>query len=139
MTTQNAWAFGASLGVPVEIAAGRTFASTVVNFVDGATMIGGAIGVVLLVHRPRRPPPLWLPLALAWIGSGFLFAWGLWGLANVLGDTALVRNRPGSLALINLLGLIQLLAGLIIGLVTLLVLAERDAAVQEPTPRLERL
>ena len=134
-----AWAFGATWGIPGEIAAGGTFASTVVNFADGATMIGGAIGVVLLVHRPRRPPPLWLPLALAWSGSGFLFAWGLWGLANVLGDTALVRNRPGSLALINLLGLIQLLAGLIIGLVTLLVLAERDAAVQEPTPRLERL
>ena len=37
------WALGATLGVPGEIAAGRTFASTVVNFVDGATMIGGAI------------------------------------------------------------------------------------------------
>jgi hypothetical protein len=105
------WALGATLGVPGEIAAGRTFASTVVNFVDGATMIGGAIGVVLLVHRPRRPH-FWVPLALAWIGSGFLFAWGLWGLANLLGNTALVRNRPNSLALINLVGLIQLLAGL---------------------------
>jgi hypothetical protein len=41
--------------------------------------------------------------------------------------------------LINLVGLIQLLAGLIIGLVTLLVLAERDASVTETTTRLEPL
>jgi hypothetical protein len=67
-----------------------------------------------------------VPLALAWVGSGFLFAWGLWGLLNVLGNTALVRGRLDSTSWLNLLGLVQLLAGLVIGLVTLFLLAERE-------------
>ena len=84
-------------------------------------MMGAAIGILMLVHRPRR---VWLALPLTWIGSGFLFSWGLWGLINVLANTALVRDRLSTMAALNLLGLAQLIAGLVIGIVMLFVLAE---------------
>lgn len=67
-------------------------------------------------------------MALAWVGSGLLFAWRLWGLVNVLGHTALVRDRLGVTSWLNLLTLTQRLAGLVIGQITLFLLAERDAA-----------
>lgn len=120
-----AWALGATVGLPSELIARRTFSSHVVNAVDGAAMAAAAVGVLMMVHRVGRRS-FWVPLALAWIGSGFLFAWGLWGLVNVLGNTVLVRGRVGASPWLNLLGLTQLIAGLVIGLVILFVVAERE-------------
>jgi hypothetical protein len=100
----------------------------VINAVDGATMAAAAVGVLMMVLRLGRQSPFWVPVALAWVGSGFLFAWGLWGLVNVLGNTALVRGRLGASSWLNLLGLAQLVTGLVIGLITVFLLAERDAA-----------
>jgi hypothetical protein len=126
-----AWAFGATFGLGAEQVAQRTIASHLLNLIDAATMIAAAAGVLLMVHRPRRQLrrprqlPFWIPLTLTWVGGGSLFAWGLWQLINVLGDTALMRGRNSTMALSNLLALVQLLAGQVIGLVMLFALAER--------------
>jgi hypothetical protein len=121
-----AWAFGATVGLPSALIVRRSFSSHVINTVDGAAMIGAAVGILMIVHRPGRSR-IWTPLALAWVGSGFLFAWGLWGLVNLLGNTALVRGRVDAAPLLNLLGLAQLVAGLVIGLLILFLLAQREA------------
>jgi hypothetical protein len=123
-----AWALGATVGLPRALTAQRTFSSHVVNFVDGATIAAAATGVLMMVRWPGRRTPFWLALSAAWVGCGFLFGWGLWGLINVLGDTALVRTRPGTTSWLNLLGLVKLVAGLVIGLIVLFLLAERRAA-----------
>jgi hypothetical protein len=52
-------------------------------------------------------------------------------LINILGRTPLVRDRAGSEALLNFVGLVQLLAGLVMGLVMLFVLSERLALARE--------
>ncbi len=129
-----AWACGATSGLPSELVARRTFSSHVLNAIDGVTMTAASVGVLMMVQRVGRRLRFWVPLALAWVGSGYLFAWGLWGLVNVLGDTALVRGRVGATPWLNLLGLAQLLAGLIIGLIILVLLAERDAAQASDVP-----
>jgi hypothetical protein len=130
-TLHLAWAFGATVGFPADQVAERTIVSPLINALDGILMISAAAGVLAMVHRVRSSVPLWAPLVPAWVGSGSLFAWGLWHLINVLGDTALVRGRAGTMPLLNLLALVQLLAGLIIGVVTLVALAERAAARSE--------
>jgi hypothetical protein len=130
-----AWAAGATVGLPSELVARRTFSSHLINAVDGAWMTAAAAGVLMIVRRLGRPSSFWVPAALAWVGSGFLFAWGLWGLVNVLGNTALVRGRLGATPLLNLLGLAQLIAGLVIGLTILFLLAERDAAQGSHVPK----
>jgi Ca2+/Na+ antiporter len=53
-----------------------------------------------------------------------MFGWGLWQTANVVGQTALLRGAEG-MALSNLTGLVRLIAGLVLGLLMLFVLAER--------------
>jgi hypothetical protein len=110
----------------------RAFVSSpLVNLVDGLTMIAAAFGVLALVHPFGRRLHPGVPLALTWVGSGFLFGWGLWGLINILGRTPLVRDRVGLEALLNFVGLVQLLAGLVMGLVMLFVLSERLALSRE--------
>lgn len=122
-----AWAFGATIGLPPDLAAGRTLSSYVLNAIDAAMGIGAASGILLMVlGRDRRIPYRAAVMTAAWIGSGYLFAWALWHLINVLGETALVRDRVQGMALINVLSLLRLLAGLIIGLLSLFLLADRS-------------
>ncbi len=123
-----AWSLGFGLGR--DDAAHRTLSAHLINAIDGGLMIAGAAGILMLLHRLGRRASPWLPLTLTWIGGGALFGWGSWHLINVLANTALVRDRPQPTgALFNLLGLIQLLAGLVIGLVMLFHLAETRPAV----------
>jgi hypothetical protein len=122
-----AWAFGGTIGLRPDLAAGRTFSSYVLNAIDAAMGIGAASGILLMVLGRDRPIPYRAAVVTAaWIGSGFLFAWALWHLINVLGETALVRDRVEGMALINVLSLLRLLAGLLIGLLSLFLLADRS-------------
>ncbi len=119
-----AWACGASVGLSPETAARRTIVSTVMNAMDTATTACAAAGVLMLVHRIGRRAPFWLVLGMTWLGSASLFAWGLWRLILVLGQTALVQSADRA-ALVDLAGLLRLVAGLVIGMLMLFVLAER--------------
>jgi hypothetical protein len=124
---QLSWAAGATFGLDRDVAAQRTFVSTAVNTIDATMTIAAGAGVLAIVDRLGRPLTFWRWLALTWLGGGALFAWGLWTLINVLGNTALVRGRVVVSGLLNFVALTQLLTGLVIGLVMLFVLAERHA------------
>jgi hypothetical protein len=126
-----AWALRFAVGLGRDVAARWTISSQLINGIDGALMIGGAAGILMLVHRLGRHTPFWLPLTMAWMGGGSLFGWGLWHMVVVLPNTALVRGRAGEMGLFNLLALVRLLAGLVIGLVTIFLLAERSAGQSE--------
>ena len=120
-----AWAFGATIGLRADLVAGRTFSSSLLNAIDAAMGLSAAAGILIMVHGPGRLIGKWSVVSLTWVGSGSLFAWGLWHLINVLGDTALVRDRTQGMALVNLLSLVRLIAGLAIGLVSLVLMGAR--------------
>jgi hypothetical protein len=122
------WAFGGTIGLGTRLVARRTLSSYPLNALEAIVAIAAAIGIVAIVHGPGRWIPFWLALTLAWIGGGSLFAWGLWHLINVLGDTALIRENAADMALLNLVSLLRLVAGLIIGVLTLFVVAEWHSA-----------
>jgi hypothetical protein len=134
-----AWAFGAKVGRGSELDTQPTLTSHLLNGIDATLAIAAAVGISMLVYRWGRTTPLWLPLALSWVGAGSLFAWGLWHLVNVLPNTALVRGRTEGMALFNSLALVRLLAGLTIGLVTLFLLAERTGGANDGDPAAARL
>jgi hypothetical protein len=119
-----AWAFGATVGLGEAVAARRTLLGSLVNATDAGMMVVAATGVSMMVHRLGRKTPFWLPLAMTWLGAGYLFGWGLWPLMNVLAETALLRGRDG-MALVNLIHLLSMIVGLTMGLLMLFVLAER--------------
>ena len=102
------------------------------NGIHAAMTFGAAAGVLMMAHRLGRNVRFWVPLTMAWVGAGSMFAWGLWQMINVLGQTALVRDAQGT-AFVNLVGLFRLVVGLVIGLLTLFLIAERRAAaIREP-------
>jgi hypothetical protein len=123
-----AWAIGMTTGLSERAAARRSFVSFLLDGLDAVLEIGAAAGVLAMVHGLGRRIPFWVLLALTWVGSGSLFAWGAWSLINVLGNTALVRGQPERMAIVNFVALLGLIAGLLIGLLMLFLLAERREA-----------
>ena len=119
-----AWAFGATVGLSKQAAARRTIFGSFINGIDGVLMMGAAAGALMMVHRIGGRLPFWVPLAMTWAGTGSLFGWGLWQMINVLGQTALMRGAE-RMTFVNLVGLLRLVVGLVMGLLMVFLLAER--------------
>jgi hypothetical protein len=128
-----AWAFGATVGLPEGAAARRTIVGSLLNAIDSAMMMSAAAGLLMMVHRSGGRMPFWLPLTMTWVGGGSLFGWGLWQTINVLGQTALMRGAD-AMAFVNLAGLLRLVVGLVMGLVTVFLLAERREPSSPDSP-----
>lgn len=123
-----AWAFGSTVGLGSALVARRTISSYLIEGIDAAMALMAAAGALMVVYRFGRRVPFWVPVTMAWLGGGSLFAWGMWHLVNVLGNTAPVRDHTREIVLLNFVSLLGILAGLVIGLVTVLLLAEQQAA-----------
>src|SRR5262249_25618289 len=78
------WAAGAPLGLPARLLRGQGANFYLTQATFGLAALCAAAGIVMLVNRLGRWP-IWLPLSLAWTGSGSMFSWGAWLLlANAL-------------------------------------------------------
>lgn len=128
-----AWAFGATVGLPQAAAARRTIVGVIMNGIDGVLILGAAAGTLMMVHRIGGRTPFWVPLTMAWLGAGSLFGWGAWRLINVLGGTALMRGAE-PMPFLNLVSLLRMTLGIVLGLLIVFVLAERRAGVPELRP-----
>lgn len=118
-----AWALGVRAGLPAAGLADLPTAHRLADGVYAAFAFAAAAGLPMLVHRRPRRGRLWVPLALSSVGAGSLVAWGGYQLAlsaakPELGSPVLGLVTPG-----------KLLAGVLIAVVVLFLLAERfDAA-----------
>jgi hypothetical protein len=101
-----------------------TIVGSIMGGIDAAVMIGAAAGVLMIVHGYVERAPFWLPVTMTWLGSGAAFGWGTWRLINVLGGTALMRNAA-PMPLLNLVCLLRMIVGIVLGLLIVFALAER--------------
>jgi hypothetical protein len=116
------WAAGAALGLPPLLLQNRDANFDLLHATFGLAALVAAAGVVLLINRRGRWP-LWVPLSLAWAGSGAMFSWGSWFLLG-----AVVALSPGVTSwLFTANNVIKTGAGLLIGS---LVAAQARAASQ---------
>ena len=118
-----AWALGSTVGIRADLVTGRTFASSLANAADALMCLGAAAGITTMIRGAGSRIPSWLPVTVTWICSASLFSWGLWHLINLLANTALVRDRLQGMPLVNLMGLVRFVAGLLIGIASLIVMA----------------
>ena len=123
------WAFGGAVGLGHRALSEPTAPLRLLNAIWGLLSIAGAAGILAMVHRWGRVR-FKLLLALTWIGAGSLFAWGLWTLILVLPGIKFGRRAEEGMALANCLGFVKFTAGMLIGLATAVLLAERQAAIR---------
>jgi len=117
-------AYGFGIGLSPDQIIARTTAQKVALIVTGLLSLAGLVGMHLLTTRSRRYAriPLWVPLALGWVGASSIFASSLYRLIGVLegaGETGI--TGLGDLVLLG-----GMLAGLLMGVAGLMLLAERQ-------------
>jgi hypothetical protein len=115
------WAVGAPLGLPPLLLQSRDANFYMLHATFGLAALGAAAGIILLINRRGRRP-LWIPLSLAWTGSGAMFSWGSWLLLGAV--VAFSRGATSWLLTVN--NAIKTGAGLLIG--ALIGLLTRDVA-----------
>ncbi|MER7505855.1 hypothetical protein AB0L05_20040 [Nonomuraea pusilla] len=104
----------------------------------GLLALGAAVALVALVRRRGRGP-FARPLALAWLGSGCLFGWGLYAMIIRSVGGPLGGSAAGLPELVELFGM---LTGLVMGMCGAFLLAERSGVrdvepVQQPLERVQ--
>ncbi|MEX5717342.1 hypothetical protein [Geodermatophilus maliterrae] len=87
-----------------------------------------AAGLLVLVRRRRARTPLWVPLALTWVGSGATWAGGWWPLLLWIGEVAGAGTSSPGAGLVAGVHLVQVIAGLLVARVGAVVLAGRGGA-----------
>ncbi|MEV5571519.1 hypothetical protein AB0L06_15825 [Spirillospora sp. NPDC052269] len=107
------WAFGGDGGRTADLSTTQQ----VIQFVDAAIALAGAVGALALVQRRRGR--LLVPLVATWIGGGAGFGYGLL--------TSTMAVDPDTTTLENLDALAGLLGGLVIALAGASLIAERAA------------
>ena len=123
------WAGGAPLGLPPLLLQSRDTNFDLLHATYGLAALGAAAGIVLLVNRRGRWP-LWVPLSLAWTGSGAMFSWGSWLLLAVVSPF----SRGFTSWLLTANNVIKIGAGLLIGaLIGSLVAAQARSGFSEVT------
>jgi hypothetical protein len=128
------WALGGTAGLGHRAISERTVQWYLLNGIWGLLGIAGAAGILTTVRQWTRRTPFKLLLALTWIGAGSMFAWGLWTLVLVLPGITLGRRAPDGMALQNCLAFVKFTAGMLMGIVTAVLLAERQAAIRPAAP-----
>lgn len=115
---QIAWAAGLTAGLPAHLVAG-TGGTTTPFGLYGGFALAAALGLaMLLTGTPRLRPRT--PVALAWTGSGAMFAWGAWHLATMAALPALAAP------VLQLVTTVQVLGGALVAVVAAFHLAERE-------------
>jgi hypothetical protein len=123
------WALGGTAGLGHRAVFERTAQSHWLDGIWGLMSIAGAAGILTMVHQGGRRVPFLLRLGLTWIGAGSMFAWGLWRLLLVLPGITFGAGGAGGTAVQDCLSFVKFTAGMLIGLVTLVLIAERRAAM----------
>ena len=100
----------------------------------GAAVFAGmaAAGLLVLVRGRRARTPLWLPLVLAWVGSGATWGGGLWPLLLWIGAAAGAGTSSTGGGLVAGVHLAQVVAGLLTAVVGAVVLARRERSFRSP-------
>jgi hypothetical protein len=91
-----------------------------------------AAGRRMLLRRRRVRRPLWVPLTLAWVGSGATWAGGWWPVLLWIGEMAGAGTSSPGDGLVAGVHVVQVIAGLLVATVGAVALAGREDTTRLP-------
>lgn len=118
-----AWALGMTEGLPSAGGAERNAGFAVQEALRVLYMAAAVAGVLPLVVRRGRSLPVWVPLCLAWTGSGAVACWGGW--MTLVGLLPVTDPDQEPTALLTLAYAGQMITGLALGACVALFLLKR--------------
>lgn len=124
LTMESLWASGSVAGLSDSMAEDRGRDQLLAQAANIPFTVAAAAGILILAFRLGRLP-LRAVLALTWIGSSAMAAWGAWMLLTSLAATAVNDQATPVMSAVYAA---QLLVGMLIGVAGMHFLADRSAA-----------
>ncbi|QNE79488.1 hypothetical protein F0344_28990 [Streptomyces finlayi] len=123
------WAAGGTAALNPSRIEERTSGFYALQAVDVLFAAATVAGLLLLAFRRTGKLPLWVPLALAWGGSGAMACWGGWmSIASLTGAQEISDEPTTGMVLLYA---VQMLVGAVVVTQGAYFFAERAAAVRE--------
>lgn len=127
------WACGSTWGLPASVLGSRGIAEQLADGGTAVFAVAAAVGTLSLLHRRPRAGRTWVPLCLAWVGTGAIVGSGLYATTLLLsGITGPVSAAAGAVGFVDLL---QTLAGTVLAVVGASLLAGMAADRAAPSVR----
>ncbi|MFI6810762.1 hypothetical protein ACIBG7_00060 [Nonomuraea sp. NPDC050328] len=126
------WALGGTAGLDPAMAAGLSLSGAVQQAFTALLTIAGGVAFLALVRGARRVPYLFV----AWLGTGSLFAWGLYSLI-LLAVGGPLRPEGVETAVPSLVDLFSTMTGLVMGVAGAVELVSGGRVVQPAQDPLE--
>lgn len=141
------WSVGVTWGLPSHLIDGRGVAERLADTSAAFFAIAAIIGFLLLTCRRFRRVRTWVPIVLAWVGSGATLTSGAYSLALLLlklSGAATSLPRPGVVPFVDLVQIVAGTAAAVVGAVLLTELRASERAdgsgtrthAGRPSPRL---
>lgn len=119
------WAFGGEAGLARQIVDAYSASGAIQQAVTGLLALAAGVGLFVL-GRGRSGRAFWPPMVVTWLGAGSMFAWGLYVMVLTVLKPPLTTGATYSTAIPDLVMLLSMLTGLVIGLAGAFVLVERS-------------
>ncbi|MFD4369294.1 hypothetical protein [Rhodococcus sp. NPDC058521] len=130
-----AWAWGLPWGQPADMLAARDATSAIVGTITELFAIAGILGSLALVHGIPRGRSYGIAALAAWLGSGSMFAWGMWGLMTTLTTSPLSGATTEGMSIQNVHTFFQTAVGLVLGVMALTAVVARSEDNQASSER----
>jgi hypothetical protein len=127
-------ALGSTAGLSPDLVAGRGVAQQLGDAGLALFATVAALGLLNLVHRCGAQTPAWLPLTFTWVGSGAVWAGGLYPMVLLLVGTA-GGGTSGDEGLLAGVEFVQVIAGVVTAMTGAILLAELHHATAGPMTR----
>ncbi|GIG66423.1 hypothetical protein [Phytomonospora endophytica] len=121
----TAWALGYTGGISADHVDAISRSARTNGAVIAVFALAAAVGLVLNARTRSGRVPRWTVTLAAWVGTGSMFGWGMWGLLVLLGsDTGVGMQHTPDLT--NYEVLLRFTLGILGGTAFLLTQAERE-------------
>ena len=119
------WALHPAAAASVGLTDGRGATERVADGGAVTFALMAAAGLLMLLRRRRARTPLWVPLTLAWVGSGATWGGGWWPVLLWIGEMAGAGTSSPGEGLVAGVHVVQVIAGLLVATVGAVALAGR--------------
>ena len=126
------WALHPVVAASVGLTDGRGPTERAVDAGAAAFALMAAVGLPMLLRRRRARKPLWVPLTLAWVGSGATWAGGWWPVLLWIGEMVGAGTSSPGEGLVAGVQVLQVIAGLLVATVGAVALAGREGKARLP-------
>lgn len=128
IVSRSAWALNSTWGLSSGLVESRGTAEKLADAATAMFALAAATGLLVLVYRWWQKAPVWVPVALVWVGAGAVFANGMYPMVLRLAGVTGSGTTAPQIGLVPFVDLVQVITGTAIAVTGAFLLVDLEQA-----------